>query len=142
MDVTALATALRFVGVLVLGCARVGLGVVVVEVTPTTARASAVGLCAAHDAIGEILATLMTAVVGLFCLGFIQQTGLACISFTALSSIFFLALKKKSFINGDFLLGFLLPFSFAGLTPRHTRHHLNAYWSLSSYYSLYLTPRH
>ncbi|XP_045112542.1 uncharacterized protein LOC123505389, partial [Portunus trituberculatus] len=60
MDVTSLATALRFVGVFTVGCARLGLGVVTVEVTPTTSRASAVGLCAAQAAIGEILASFMT----------------------------------------------------------------------------------
>lgn len=63
MDVNALATGLRFVGALVVGCVRVSVGVLVVEVTPTTARASAVGLCAAHAALGEILVSLMTAVV-------------------------------------------------------------------------------
>ncbi|MPC98072.1 hypothetical protein E2C01_093422 [Portunus trituberculatus] len=63
MDVTSLATALRFVGVFTVGCARLGLGVVTVEVTPTTSRASAVGLCAAQAAIGEILASFMTVMV-------------------------------------------------------------------------------
>lgn len=64
LDVDALATALRFLGVLVVGGARVGVGVVSVEVTPTTARASAVGLSAAHAAMGEILAPLLALVVG------------------------------------------------------------------------------
>ena len=63
MDVMGLATALRFVGVFTVGCARVGLGVVMVEVTPTTSRASAVGLCAANAALGVIFANLMTTVV-------------------------------------------------------------------------------
>ena len=63
MDVTSLATALRFVGVFTVGCARLGLGVVMVEVTPTTSRASAVGLCAAQAALGEILASFITIMV-------------------------------------------------------------------------------
>nr|XP_045582517.1 uncharacterized protein LOC123745741 [Procambarus clarkii] len=65
MDVLALATALRFVGVLIVGGARVGVGVVSVEVAPTTARASAVGLCAAHAALGEILTPLLSIVAEL-----------------------------------------------------------------------------
>lgn len=54
MDVKALATALRFVGVLVVGCGRVGAGVFVVKGTPNTAQASAEGLCAAHAALFSI----------------------------------------------------------------------------------------
>nr|XP_053628485.1 uncharacterized protein LOC128685824 [Cherax quadricarinatus] len=65
LDVTALATALRFMGVLIVGGARVGVGVVSVEVAPTTARASAVGLCAAHAAVGEILTPLLAIVAEL-----------------------------------------------------------------------------
>ncbi|XP_071514878.1 LOW QUALITY PROTEIN: uncharacterized protein [Panulirus ornatus] len=65
MDVHALATGLRFLGVLIVGGARVGVVVVSVEVTPTTARASAVGLCAAHAAMGEVLAPLLALVAEL-----------------------------------------------------------------------------
>lgn len=63
MDVQSLSTGLRFLGVLIVGGARVGVGVVVTEVAPTTARASAVGLCAAHAALGEILTPLLAVVV-------------------------------------------------------------------------------
>lgn len=63
LDVDALATALRFLGVLAMGGARVGLGVVTVEVVPTIARGSAVGLCAAHAAVGEMCAPLLAMVV-------------------------------------------------------------------------------
>lgn len=103
MDVTALATALRFVGVLVVGCVRVGVGVLVVEVTPTTARASAVGLCAAHAALGEILVSLMTAVVG-----------------RILFDMFYgMAMRD--------LLWFLFSLSLASLTPGHTRNSISSF---------------
>ncbi|XP_042208446.1 uncharacterized protein LOC121856798 [Homarus americanus] len=65
VNVDALTTALRFVGVLIVGGARVGVSVVSVEVVPTTARASAVGLCAAHAAVGEILTPLLAIVAEL-----------------------------------------------------------------------------
>lgn len=96
MDVTALATALRFLGVLAVGCVQVGVGVMVVEVTPTTARASAVGLCAAHAALGEILATFMTAVVGRILLAMLY--GMTKENCFFLGFLFLLSLANSSFL--------------------------------------------
>ncbi|XP_064092671.1 uncharacterized protein LOC135205685 [Macrobrachium nipponense] len=62
LDVQALATSLKFVAMLIAGGARVAVGVVSVEIAPTTARASAVGLCAAHAALGELLTPFLVLV--------------------------------------------------------------------------------